>query len=331
MAFVKASKTRHGGKFLYYGKTGCGKSYSALTFPRIAATDSETGLADYIDRDVTIAGKNYNNVVFVDSSSNLEDLEDNLDALLDGEYDDDVSTYLIDSESKLYSAMQLACLNTAEKQARRKGQDVEDVAITMRGWGRIKNLNMKYQQAKIALSSKGMHVVSVAQAVDITDDNGKVIGVKPDMAKNIQFDYDIIVYFFKKTEKDENGKPVTKFYGEIQKDRTQVTHVGDIIENVTYDIWKDYYEKGMKSMETTNAYRNDLKESENYVASESEKATELASEFKDTLKALKENGNMDAIGKVNAVLKEKKMDIKKLDTYEVKDLTELVDLAKTFI
>ena len=46
MAFVKASKTRHGGKFLYYGKTGCGKSYSALTFPRIAATDSETGLAD---------------------------------------------------------------------------------------------------------------------------------------------------------------------------------------------------------------------------------------------------------------------------------------------
>lgn len=331
MAFKKAVSVKHGGKFLAYGKSGCGKSYFGLTFPKIAAIDSETGLSDYINKEIEIAGNKYSNVVFIDATSSLEDLEDNLDALLDGDYDDEVGTFVIDSETKLYASLQLSCLSTAEKQARRKGQDVEDVAITMRGWGRIKNLNMKYQQAKIALSSKGMHVVSVAQGVDITDDNGKVIGIKPDMAKNIQFDYDVVIYFFTKTEKDENGQPVIKFYGEIKKDRTNVTKVGQIIENVTYDIWKDYYEKGMKSMSTENAYRNDLVDSEKYVASESEKAEELAEALKSALKTLKENGNMDGISKVNAIMKEKKIDVKKLDTYDVKDLTELVDLAKTFM
>ena len=64
---------------------------------------------------------------------------------------------------------------------------------------------------------------------------------------------------------------------------------------------------------------------------DAEKAEELAEELKSALKTMKETGNMDGISKVNAIMKEKNIDVKKLDTYEVKDLTELVDLAKTFM
>jgi len=327
MAFKKAEKTKHGGKFLVYGKPSCGKSYFGLTFPKIAALDSETGLSDYINKDIEIGDKKYNNVVFVDPTSNLEDLEENLDTLLDGDYDKDVSTFVVDSESKIYSAIQLSCLSVAEKQARKKGQDIEDVAITMRGWGRIKNLNMKYQQAKIALSSKGMHIVSVAQGIDITNDDGKAIGVKPDMAKNIQFDYDVIIYFFTKEEKVGDDK-VIKYYGEIKKDRTNVTKIGQIIENITYDIWKDYYESDMESMKTENAYRNDLASSEKYVSSSADKSEALATEWKDLMKQLKEDKNMDAISKINTLIKDKKIDIKKIDMQSVEDLTELLDFTK---
>lgn len=326
MAFKKAERSKHGGKFLFYGKQGCGKSYAGLTFPRIAAIDSETGLADYEDKDIEIAGKTYNNLVFVDRTTDIEDLEENLEALLDGEYDDQVSTFVVDSETKLYAAEQLGCLEVAEKQARRKGQDVSDVAVTMRGWGRIKNLNMKFQQAKIALSSKGMHVVSVAQGVDITNDDGKVIGIKPDMAKNIQFDYDVIILFFTKKEKDEDGNIIVKYYGEVQKDRTNCTKVGDVIENITYDIWKDYYEKDMKDMKTNNAYRNDLKNAAKYVEEDAEKSEQLATEFKEVLKSLKDN--KDALLKVNKLMKDKDVSLKNLEMQLPETLTELIDFAK---
>lgn len=326
MAFKKAERSKHGGKFLFYGKTTSGKTYAALTFPRIAEIDSEAGASDYENKDIEIDGKTYNNLVFVDRTTDIEDLEENLEALLDGEYDGQVDTFVIDSETKLYAAEQLGCLEVAEKQARRKGQDISDVAVTMRGWGRIKNLNMKFQQAKIALSSKGMHVVSVAQGVDITNDDGKPIGIKPDMAKNIQFDYDVIILFFTKKEKDENGNIVVKYYGEVQKDRTGCTKVGDIIENVTYDIWKDYYEKDMKDMKISDSYRNDLKNTTKYVEDKAERSEELATEFKEVLKSFKDN--KDALLTVNKLMKEKNISLKNLELQPPETLAELIEFAK---
>lgn len=326
MSFKKAERTKHGGKFLFYGKPGCGKTYAALTYPRIAEIDSEAGTSDYIERDITIGEKTYNNLVFVDRTTDIEELEENLEALLDGEYDNQVDTFVIDSETKLYAAEQIGCLEVAEKQARRKGQDVSDVAVTMRGWGRIKNLNMKFQQAKIALSAKGMHVVSVAQGVDITNDDGKVIGIKPDMAKNIQFDYDVIILFFTKKTKDENGAIVIKYYGEVQKDRTGCTKVGDIIENVTYDIWKDYYERDMKDMKVNDAYRNDLKNTTKYVEDKADKSEELAAQFKKILKSLSDNKT--AVLKINKLIKDKKISLKELELQSPETLLELIDFAK---
>ena len=59
-----------------------------------------------------------------------------------------------------------------------------------------------------------------------------------------------------------------------------------------------------------------------------DKAEALANEWKDMMKQLKEDKNMDAISKINALIKEKKIDVKKIELQTVEDLTELIDFTK---
>ena len=101
--------------------------------------------------------------------------------------------------------MQIGAQEVEERRARKKGGDIDDASISVKQWGRIKIINMKLQQAKIDLSSKGIHVVSVAQATEIKDDDGKkVIGYKPDMHKSVNFDYDTVLRHYTKTDKEGN-------------------------------------------------------------------------------------------------------------------------------
>ena len=200
-------------------------------------------------------------------------------------------------------------MEVEERRARRKGGDVDDAGISVKQWGRIKIINMKFQQAKIDLSSKGVHIVSVAQAVEIKNDDGKVIGYKPDMHKSVAFDYDTILRHFTKKDKDGN----VTFWAEVMKDRTGVTKIGQIIENPTFDIWAEYFDSrnGLETNETS--YRKDMKTSTESMVDDADKAEALAEQFKDALKTLKENGNMDGISKVNAIMKEKKIPCRKMD------------------
>ena len=206
MAFREAKAAKIGGKFLSYGESGSGKSTFQLTFPNVACIDSETGVAHYEGKDITLNNGNvYNNLVMVDNTSDLDELEEDLDAFIDGEYDGKIETLSIDSETKFYATMQIGATEVEERRARKKGGDVDDAGISVKQWGRIKILNMKLQQAKIDLSSKGTHVVSVAQEVEIKDDDGKkVIGYKPDMHKSVKFDYDTILRHYTKKDKDGN-------------------------------------------------------------------------------------------------------------------------------
>lgn len=322
MAFRKARETKIGGKFLAYGYEGTGKSWFALTFPKVACIDSETGVAHYEGKDIILAnGKTYNNLVLVDDTSDLDDLEDDIDEAVDSS---EIQTLDIDSETKFYATMQVGATEVEEKKARRKGGDVDDAVVSQRQWGRIKIINMRLQQAKIDLSSKGKHVVSVAQATEVyegTGDNRKFVGIKPDMHKSVKFDYDTILEFYK----EENGDEV-KYFAKVKKDRTNVTKVGQIIENPSYDIWKDYFDamNGLDTNETT--YKKDIKTSTESMVDNAEKAEELAIEFKDVLKSLKEN--KDALLKVNKLMKEKEIDLKKLEMQSPETLTELIDFAK---
>lgn len=324
MAFRKAQTAKIGGKFLSYGESGSGKSTFQLTFPKVACIDSETGVAHYEGRDITLNnGNTYNNLVMVDNTSDLDELEDDLDSFIDGEYDGQIETLSIDSETKFYNTMQIGATEVEERRARKKGGDADDAGISVKQWGRIKIINMKLQQAKIDLSSKGTHVVSVAQEVEIKDNDGKkVIGYKPDMHKSVKFDYDTILRHYTKKDKDGN----VTFWAEVIKDRTNVTKVGQQIENPCFDIWKDYY-SSMNNLKTNaTSYKNDLKKSTESMVDKADKSEELAAQFKEILKSLKDN--KDGILSVNKLMKEKNVSLKELEMQSPETLTELIDYAK---
>lgn len=323
MSFRKARATKIGGKFLSYGESGSGKSTFQLTFPKVACIDSETGIAHYEGKDSELNnGKTYNNLVMVDNTSDLDELESDLDDFINGEYDGQIETLSIDSETKFYNTMQIGATEVEERRARKKGGDVDDAGISVKQWGRIKIINMKLQQAKIDLSSKGTHVVSVAQEIELKDDDGKkVIGYKPDMHKSVKFDYDTILRHYTKKEKDGS----VSFWAEVIKDRTNVTKVGQQIENPCFDIWKDYYDS-MNGLETnTTSYKNDLKTSTESMIDQADKSEALAAEFKDILKTFKDK---DTLLKVNKLMKDKGVSIKELEMQTPEVLTELIDFAK---
>lgn len=324
--FRKAQAAKIGGKFLSYGESGSGKSTFQLTFPKVACIDSETGVSHYEGREITLNnGNKYNNLLMVDNTSDLDELEEDLDCFINGDYEGEIETLSIDSETKFYNTLQVGAQEVEERRARKKGGDVDDAGISVKQWGRIKIINMKLQQAKIDLSSKGTHVVSVAQEVEIKDDDGKkVIGYKPDMHKSVKFDYDTILHHYTKKDKDGN----VTFWAEVIKDRTGVTKVGQQIENPCFDIWKDYYDK-MNGLETNKtSYKKDLVTSTESMVDEADKAEILAVEWKELMKRLKDDKNMDAISKVNTLIKDKKIDVKKIDMQPVSVLSELVDFTK---
>ena len=323
MSFRDAKAAKIGGKFLVYGESGSGKSTFQLTFPKVACIDSEAGIAHYEGRDITLNnGNTYNNLVLVDNTSDLDELEMDLDSFISGEFDNKIETLSIDSETKFYGIMQVGAQEVEEKRARKKGGNVDDANISQRSWGRIKILNLKLQQLKIDLSTRGIHIVSVAQGTDKRDDSGeKVIGIKPDMHKSVGFDYDTVLEFFTKEEADG-----THYYAKVLKDRTKVTKRGDVIENPCYDIWKDYFE-GRSNLETNKtSYKNDIKNSTESMEDKADRSEELAAEFKEVLKSLKDD--KDALLKVNKLLKDKGIDLKKLELQLPETLTELIDFAK---
>ena len=85
----------------------------------------------------------------------------------------------------------------------------------------------------------------------------------------------------------------------------------------------------MNGLETNKtSYKNDLKTSTESMVDKADKAEALANEWKGMMKRLKEDKNMDAISKINALIKEKKIDVKKIELQTVEDLTELIDFTK---
>lgn len=314
MAFRKPKKQKIGGKFLAFGLEGSGKSWFGLTFPKIGAIDSETGLGFYEGEDIEVNGNTYNNLEFIDTTSDLDTLEENMDAIIEG--DVDVETLLVDSETKFYVSMDIGATEAEERKAKMAGKAVD----TRAKWGRVKNINMKMQQAKITASAKGIHVVSVAQGKEIKDENTqKVIGMKPDAHGQIKFDYDTVLKFYK--EKDPKTKEI-KYYAEVLKDRTNVTKVGDIIENCTYDVWKDYFDK-RNGLETSGAnFSNDLKKSTDSVLNNAELSTKLTADLKELIK------KTDDKKAVKSILDNLEIEVKNMDITEPNILQKALDQIK---
>lgn len=232
--FRKPSEKKIGLKVLVTGATGVGKSVFALSFPKIMALDSETGISLY---EGGVFGAN---LIGVANTQSVSDMDEAFEELADME-DGTVGTLLIDSETKFYQNLQHSCLETEEKRARRKGGDINDTNLSVRSWGRIKQVASRLQNTKIDLSAKGVNIISVSQIEDVKTKVGEqfvVTGYKEVMAKGSGYDYDVIINLF--TAEDKNGNVTYK--GEIKKDRTGVTKVGQIIDNPSYHVWKDNME-----------------------------------------------------------------------------------------
>lgn len=220
----KPNSRKKGLKMLVYGQSGTGKTVLGLSFPKIVAVDSEDGYAWYegTDRAKNIVGI-LDTQSFEDLSNLLDDLEDSID-----EFD----TLIVDSETKIHENIQEALIEVEESRALRKGKDVLDANLSIRSYGKIKQLESRLQNLKVKLASQGINIVSIAQAQDEMKDMGNSkrikIGEKPNMAKNAQFDYDVVLRLFVK-----DGK----YMGIVEKDRTETYERGAEIENPSYANW----------------------------------------------------------------------------------------------
>lgn len=329
MAFREAGSQNVGGKFLAYGDTGTGKSSFLLTFPDVAAVDSEAGLAHYEGVEIEIDGKSYNNLKFVDDTADIDTLEENLNDLLDGEFDGKIKTFGVDSETNFYNSMQVGAMEVEERRARKTGGDVDDATVSQRQWGRIKLINMKLQQTKIDLSTKGIHVVSIAQEADMRDkkDSTKIVGDKPDMHKTAAYNYDTILHFY--TKKNKDG--VEEYYAEVKKDRTNVTKKGQVIQNCTFDIWSDYFNSKAKLETKKTSLRKDLDKTMNDMVDQSERVDELVGEWKATMKDLTANKKTDELKLINKEIKRLGVDIKTIGLQPLKVVEELVDFTNALV
>jgi len=232
LTFRKPGTKREGLKVLVWGKPGSGKTIFALSFPKVVAIDSEDGMGWYEGEE---RGRNLYQIA---NTQNFYELQETLSALkgMDG-----FETLVIDSETKFKENLQQTYIEVEEKRAKRKGKDVEDVNLSIRSWGKIGNVQTDLQNLKIDLASTGRNVVSVAQLTEVKEqigDKSVVVGKRPDMKKKAEHDYDVVIELFTQGDGDD-----IQYKGRIYKDRTEVTKEGQVINNPSYDIWKDRAEK----------------------------------------------------------------------------------------
>lgn len=311
--FKKVEEVKSGLKILAFGDTGSGKTTFALTFPEIVAIDSEDGMAWY-------KGKNPNLKYILPTTSAVE-VEEALEEV-ENDLMDEIKTFVIDSETKIYENMQLSGLGIAESRARRKGQIVDDALLSQREWGKIKLSNKKIQSVKIMLASKGVNIISIAQQKDLKEKRGEnwiTIGYIPDTAKGFEYDYDVILRLF--TEKNKSGEEIYK--AEILKDRTQIHKKGQIVENPSFKLWESVYNQKSVLKESVIDFKKDISKDETQMVAQEDKIEELKSE----LKTLISNFSKEQQGKILNKCKEFDI-VNPLKCDDIETLEKLVGFAK---
>lgn len=315
--FKKAEKVQSAGKFLAFGATSSGKSWFTLTFPKIFAFDSEQGLNFYLDN---------KNLLQVAPTSSMYDMQDGIDELhsvLDSD-PDSVKTVTFDSETKFYQNIQDISLSVEEKRAKEKGRDVDDTNLSVRSWGRIKSVSNRLQNMKIDLSSRGVNIVSTAHEADIkkkVGDEYVVVGHKPDIYKNLPFDYDVVLRFFTKEGKDGEQE----YWAEVKKDRTQTFQKGDKIQNPSYSMWEDKFTTEITGKSTD--YASDTIEDTDKMIEE-EGAEDRKNKIVDTLKkAISQSAKKDSSIKIeiSKKLKEHNTSLSGLSNLDLSKVEEIKD------
>lgn len=337
MGFQKVEEvlSHVGGKVLVYGKQGTGKSTFVGTFPNINLVDTEDGQTYYLGKNKNIKG--------VMRTISGREVQETLDDLNDEETLKTFDTIVIDSGTKLYENLQAAAYEVAENRARKqrsKGADIDldDINISQRDWGHIKRWNQQLAASYILFSEMGKWCVVTAhqkdEMRDATKSEKKALGVDkikigeiPDLAKKAEHDFDIVIQTF--TEENSNGETIYK--AKILKDRTGVTKRGDILENITFDIWRDNWEETKKyGVKTVTNLSTSIEKDVKAMTSEINIAENIILEWKPIMKSITESGNTTAVKQINLFIKEHSINVKNMTAENPDVLKELLDLTKSF-
>lgn len=324
-----------GGKVLVFGKQGTGKSTFVGTFPNINLVDTEDGQTYYLGKNKNIKG--------VMRTVSEKEVQETLDELNDADMLETFDTIVIDSGTKLYENMQSAAYEVAENRARKqrnKGADIDldDVNISQRDWGHIKRWNQQLATSYILFSEMGKWCVVTAHQKDEMRDATKAekkalgvdkikIGEIPDLAKKAEHDFDIVIQTF--TEENENGETIYK--AKILKDRTQVTKRGDVLENISFDIWKQNWEDTKKyGVKTATNLNTSVEKDVKAMTSEIDSAESIVADWKVVMKTIADSGNADATKQINNFIKEHNISVKNMTAESPSLLKELLDFTKAF-
>ena len=337
MGFQKVEEvlSHVGGKVLVFGKQGTGKSTFVGTFPNINLVDTEDGQTYYLGKNKNIKG--------VMRTVSEKEVQETLDELNDEETLKTFDTIVIDSGTKLYENMQSAAYEVAENRARKqrnKGADIDldDINISQRDWGHIKRWNQQLATSYILFSEMGKWCVVTAHQKDEMRDATKAekkalgvdkikIGEIPDLAKKAEHDFDIVIQTF--TEETDDGETVYK--AKILKDRTGVTKRGDILENITFDIWKDNWEETKKyGIKTAINLNESIEKDVKAMTAEINAAEDIVAEWKPLMKSITESGNKTAVKQINSFIKDNGINVKNMTAENPEVLNELLDLTKSF-
>lgn len=277
----KKQERKQGLKILVYGVNGSGKSVYGLSFPEVAVLDAEAKVGVYESSE-----KHGKNIVAVADTSSYYDTLEVLEEVIKTKA---CKTFMIDSETYVYEAMQVSAMEVEEERARKKGNDPTDQAISVRGYGKIKLNTARLRGLKAQASSNGITLIVTAHKEDIMQkvgqDNVKV-GEKPALRKNSEHEYDVVLRFFK--EKDlATGK--IKYKAEVEKDTTETFEVGNIIENPNYEnTFKSYIERTSKLETVKSSYDKTIETTMETMTNEAKDFDELVVEFETLFKTLKD-------------------------------------------
>lgn len=291
-----------GGKVLIYGATSSGKSTFAGTFPRINLVDAEDGQTFYL-----LENENILNILSTTSASEVQEA---LDELNDEEALSTYDTVVIDSGTKLYENMQAAAYEIVESRAAKQkakypGRDIDmdDLNLSVRDWGHIKRWNQQLATTYILMSNMGKWAVVTAHERDITKEVKKgsqtekiVIGNRADLAKKAEHDFDIILRTY--IEEDPQTKEI-KFYAEVKKDRTMVTKIGDVLENPTFEVWREKWESTKKHGVKRIDMSQDVEKSRKHMETEDDELARIIEDFKEKMKALNKDNQPKVAKKIS--------------------------------
>lgn len=213
--FKPAKKVQKKLKIAVYGDSGVGKTWFGLQAPgKKAVIDTENGTDFYgseFEFDV-LKSRLYSEV-----KKAVEHVEKS------GKYD----VLIIDPITNVYQTLKDAAQAAAERRARRRGQGGDDVSLTFRDWGIIKN---RFNSIVSQLCNMNCHVIITGWMKDVYEgqgDNMKKVGTKIDADKKLEYQPDVII----RLEVDAKGNR----FGVIEKDRTMTYKKGQRIKDISFN------------------------------------------------------------------------------------------------